>query len=200
MSVTQYLTFSCKDYYLCQLMSKHSSAIGYSLFLFLHLFFIGKCLYDVSDSNSALMLFLLILVLLLYSYTHLFREKFNSKGNLFEFLALVIGSLLTFYLNNYLEWGAVVSSAAVGLAGGLLPYLNPSSQGLKSAALAIYCGTFVGMASTSLFDEIQYIFIASAISGLFYIYTRGLFIGYGGKLGSVAFSGVLATVLLFMLR
>lgn len=122
------------------------------------------------------------------------------KGKLFEFLALVIGSLLTFYLNNELGWGGVIASAAVGLVGGLLPYLNSSSQQLKSVALAVYCGTFVGMASTSLFDELHYIFIASAISGLFYIYTRGLFIGFGGKLGSVAFSGVLATVLLFMLR
>lgn len=122
------------------------------------------------------------------------------KGKLFEFLALVIGSLLTFYLNNELGWGGVIASATVGLVGGLLPYLNSSSQQLKSVALAVYCGTFVGMASTSLFDELHYIFIASAISGLFYIYTRGLFIGFGGKLGSVAFSGVLATVLLFMLR
>jgi hypothetical protein len=181
-------------------MFKNSSVIGYSIFLFLHLFFIGRCLYDSADFNTATVIFLLTLGLLIYSYTHLFRDKFNLKGNLFEFLALVIGSLLTFYLNNYLEWGAVLSSAAVGLAGGLLPYLKPSSESLKSAALAIYCGTFVGMASASLFDEMHYIFIASVISGIFYIYTRGLFIGFGGKLGSVAFSGVLATVLLFMLR
>lgn len=181
-------------------MFKHSSVIGYLLFLFLHLFFIGKCLFSIADFNTATGLFLIILGLLLYSYTHLFRHKFNLRGNIFEFLALVIGSLLTYYLNNYLEWGAVLASAAVGLAGGLLPYLKPSSESLKSYALAIYCGTFVGMASTSLFDEIHYIFIASAISGLFYIYTRGLLIGFGGKLGSVAFSGVLATVLLFMLQ
>lgn len=187
-------------YYLCQPMTKHSSVIGYILFLLLHLFFIGKCLYDIASFNTSTVLFLIIFGLLLYSYSHLFRDKFNLKGNLFEFLALVIGSLLTFYLNNYLEWGAVLASASVGLVGGLLPFLKPKSESLKSAALAIYCGTFVGMASTSLFDEIHYIFIASAISGLFYIYTRGLLIGFGGKLGSVAFSGVLATVLLFMLR
>ena len=186
--------------YLCHSMTKHSSIIGYILFLFLHLFFIGKCLLDTSDFKISSLLFLIILGLLIYSYIHLLRDKFNSKATIFEFLALVIGSLLTFYLNNYLEWGAVLASATVGLSGGLLPYIKPSSESLKSAAIAIYCGTFVGMASTSLFDEIHYIFIASAISGLFYIYTRGLLIGYGGKLGSVAFSGVLATVLLFMLR
>ncbi|HLW29306.1 MAG TPA: hypothetical protein VKX29_00495 [Brumimicrobium sp.] len=181
-------------------MRKYSSTIGYILFLFLHIFFIGKCLFEIATFNTTMVMFLVILGLLLYSYTYLLREKFNTKGNLLEFLALVIGSLLTFYLNNYLGWGAVIASAAVGLAGGVLPYVKPNSQAMKSAALAIYCGSFVGMASTFLFDEIHYIFIASVISGLFYIYTRGLFIGYGGKLGSVAFSGVLATVLLFMLR
>lgn len=181
-------------------MFKYSSIIGYLLFLFLHLYFIGRCLHSIADFNLASVLFILIIGLLSFSYVHLIKDKFNLKGNLFEFLALVLGSLLTFYLNNYLGWGAVLASAAVGLAGGLLPFLKPNSEGLKSAALAIYCGSFVGMASTSLFDELHYIFIASAISGLFYIYTRGLLIGYGGKLGSVAFSGVLATVLLFFLR
>lgn len=181
-------------------MQKHSTSIGYLLFLFLHLYFIGVCLYSIIAFNIASVLFLLILALLLYSYTHLFREAPSTKGNMLEFSTLVIGSLLTYYLNNYLGWGPVIASAAVGLAGGLLPYLNPSSQALKAAEWAIYCGTFVGMASTSLFDELHYIFIASATSGLFYIYTRGLLIGYGGKLGSVAFSGVLITVLLFVLR
>ena len=181
-------------------MSKYSSIIGYSLFLFLHLFFIGKCVFAFKAFNSAFVLFLLVVGLLIYSYSHLFRDKFNLKGNILEFITLVIGSLLTFYLNNYLEWGAVLASATVGLAGGLLPYIKPSSEQLKSVAIAIYCGSFVGMASTSLFNEIHYIFIASAISGLFYIYTRGLLIGFGGKLGSVAMSGVLATVLLFFLR
>ena len=181
-------------------MSKKSAVIGYSLFLFLHLFFIGKCLLALEIFNTATFLFLVILGLLIFSYTRLFRDNFNLKGNLLEFLTLVAGSLLTYYLNNYLGWGSVMASAAVGLTGGLLPYLKPSSETLKSVAIAVYCGSFVGMASTSLFDEIHYIFIASAISGLFYIYTRGLLIGYGGKLGSVAFSGVLATVLLFFLR
>ena len=181
-------------------MFKNSSIIGYLLFLFVHLFFIGKCLLDMSSFNISAVLFLIIVGLLIYSYTHLLRDKFNLKSNVFEFLGLVIGCLLTFYLNNYLEWGAVLASAAVGLAGGLLPYVKPSSESLKSVAIAIYCGSFVGMASTSLFTEVYYIFIASAISGIFYIYTRGLLIGFGGKLGSVAFSGVLATVLLFMLR
>ncbi|PWH85019.1 hypothetical protein [Brumimicrobium oceani] len=181
-------------------MRKNSSIIGYALFLFLHVFFLLKCVIDTTHFNFSVVLFLIILGLLLFSYTKLFREKFNAQGNLLEFLTLVIGSLLTFYLNNYLGWGAVIASAAVGLVGGLLRYIKPSSEQLKSVAIAMYCGTFVGMASTSLFDEIYYIFIASAISGVFYIYTRGLLIGYGGKLGSVAFSGVLATVLLFMLR
>lgn len=181
-------------------MHKHSSVIGYLIFLFLHLFFIGRCLYLVADFNIATLLFIVIIALLTFSYSHLIKDKFNLKGNLFEFLVLVLGSLLTFYLNNYLGWGAVLASASVGLAGGLLPFIKPKVESLKSAALAIYCGSFVGMASTSLFDEIHYIFIASAISGVFYIYTRGLLIGFGGKLGSVAFSGILATVLLFFLR
>lgn len=181
-------------------MSNYSSIIGYVLFLVLHLFFIGTCVINLPNYNISGVLFTLILGLLLFSYTKIVRDKNNLKGNLTEFLALVFGSLITFYLNNYLGWGAVLSSVSVGLVGGLIPYLNPNSTTLKAIALAIYCGTFVGMASTSLFSEFHYLFIASAISGLFYIYTKGLFIGFGGKLGSVAFSGVLATVLLFLLR
>ncbi|RFC53508.1 hypothetical protein [Brumimicrobium aurantiacum] len=181
-------------------MLKNSSIIGYSLFLFLHLFFLVVCLLNISEFNLNAVVFLLIIVLIGFGYTKIFREKFNSIGHVIEFSVLVLGSLITFYLNNYLGWGAVISSAAVGLAGGLLPYLKRSSTILPSIAIAVYCGSFVGMASTSLFTEVHHIFIASAISGLFYVYTRGLLIGFGGKLGSVAFSGVLATVLLFFLR
>ncbi|WP_107037298.1 hypothetical protein [Brumimicrobium mesophilum] len=181
-------------------MTKNSSVIGYILFLLLHLFFIGKSFLDTSFLSFGTIVFVLIIGLLFYSYAQLLRDKFNLKGNLKEFVVLVLGSLLTFYLNNYLNWGSVLASASVGLVGGVLPFIKPKSESLKSVALAVYCGSFVGMASTSLFTETHHIFMASAISGLFYIYTRGLLIGFGGKLGSVAFSGVLATVLLFMLR
>src|SRR5690554_292739 len=108
-------------------MSKKSAVIGYSLFLLLHLFFVGKSLFEIAAFNSVTFIFLAILGLLVFSYSRLMRDEFNVTGNLIEFLTLVVGSLLTFYLNNYLEWGAVIASAAVGLAGGLLPYIKPPS-------------------------------------------------------------------------
>src|SRR5690554_6643901 len=91
-------------------MSKYSSVIGYAAFLFLHLFFIGQCIYSFERTNGAVVLFLVILALVIYSYSFLFRDQFKMKGKLFEFLALVIGSLLTFYLNKELGWGGVIAS------------------------------------------------------------------------------------------
>jgi len=179
--------------YLCTLMQKYLPRVGLLIFAFLHLCFVSISFFDQPIYSWPWMGLILIFVLITFSYFQLFTIKKQQWASFSEFIALVVSGVVTFYLNNNLEWGAVIASAVVGTGGGLLPYLNKKSTVLKTASPAIYCGTFVGMASTTLFDQVHYIYIASCIAALFFVFTKGLLNGYGGKLGTIAFSGVLAT-------
>ncbi|HOE71167.1 MAG TPA: hypothetical protein PLE10_10065 [Brevefilum sp.] len=119
-----------------------------------------------------------------------FKAEFGSVGfstKLFEFIAVFVGSILSFYLNNNLGLGLVVGSALVGLlAAAVAP----------KYAVPAYCGSFAGMSSAALFPEYHGIILASAIAGLIFVICRDVFGGFGGKLGAMSFISVIAAGLL----
>lgn len=98
----------------------------------------------------------------------------------FEFLAVFIGGLITFYLSIDLGLGAVVAASVIGiLADMVVPELG----------VPAYCGAFVGMSSNALFFSYTEVALASVIAGIVYVMTRDVFGGFGGKLGTIAFIG-----------
>lgn len=100
----------------------------------------------------------------------------------------VVGAVVTFVLQRY-GVSAVVASALVGLSGAGLGVL------LSDSALpaVIFAGSFVGMTALSV-ATIPVIVFAGAIAGVLYIASENIFPGYGGKLGTVAFIAVVATI------
>ncbi len=112
------------------------------------------------------------------------KERYTD---LLTVLAVVVGAVVTFWISIELEHGPVIASALVGiLAAALVP----------SFAVATFCGSFVGMASSFVFDY-SMIAIAGLISGVVYVMAGKVLNGFGGKLGTTAWSGSIAVAFLF---
>jgi hypothetical protein len=105
----------------------------------------------------------------------------------YEALAVLGGALATYFLSKTLGYGAVLASGLVGLLGAIL---------LNSYAVPIFCGSFVGMASPAAYDSYSCILIAGTIAGIVFGFGKGVFDGFGGKLGTTAFLGCLGTSLI----
>lgn len=114
------------------------------------------------------------------------------------FIVFIIGSLGTYFINKQYKIGAVVASSLLGLTAGLiLP--NILNNG-TSLAVALFCGTFIGMSTTSKLTTTLSVIIASAIGSVIYLYTASYFAGLGGKLGLIAFGSTIATVGIYNLK
>ncbi len=99
-------------------------------------------------------------------------------------LAVVVGSLVTVLLSNGLGLGPVLGSALVGMGAAIV---------VPKWSVAAFCGSFVGMLSPESFPAFYQIVIATlAAASLFWI-GAPLFAGFGGKLGTTAFFGCIAS-------
>ncbi|MCD2202671.1 hypothetical protein [Halobacterium sp. KA-6] len=94
-----------------------------------------------------------------------------------------LGSVATYALSVHADLGPVLASAGVGLVAGLAA---------PSVAVAVYCGSFVGMASPALFPTSVGVATAGFAAGVGLVAADGVFDGVGGKLGTLAFAGCLA--------
>lgn len=104
-----------------------------------------------------------------------------------------IASYLTYWLSKKWLNNIVLSSSLVGLAGGLiLPKILPLNGFI--IAIVIYCASFAGMSGTTRFKKDYQFLIAGAISGLIFFNTLPIFVGLGGKLGTIGFVSSLFTM------
>lgn len=114
------------------------------------------------------------------------------------FMVFIIGSLGTYIIKERYKLSLVVASSLLGLTFGLiLP--NAFSNG-ASLAVALFCGTFIGMSTTSKLSSRISVSIASLIGTIIYLYTSPYFAGLGGKLGLIAFGASVATAGIYNLK
>lgn len=107
------------------------------------------------------------------------------------FIVFVIGSLGTYFINKQYKVGVVVASSLLGLTSALiLPNIFLDGNSL---AIALFCGTFIGMSTTSKLSTKISVIIAGVIGTVIYSYTAPYFAGLGGKLGLIAFGSSIAT-------
>jgi hypothetical protein len=80
----------------------------------------------------------------------------------------------------------------VGLLGALIGY------GMKNEDLAmvIFAGSFVGMTTISI-ASLPLILLAGLACGILYVLSESIFVGYGGKLGAIAFVSLIVVVFMF---
>jgi len=104
----------------------------------------------------------------------------------------MIATPLTFYLNVNKKHGPVLASSIVGLAGGLiLPAVFPQIG--PTLAVVAFCASFAGMASKARFPNFWHMLIVALFAGIIFVFSTPTLGGAGGKLGTIAFSAVLAT-------
>jgi hypothetical protein len=116
------------------------------------------------------------------------KNKYNfEKGDIFNFIAVVIGALLTFTLSNYFAMGPVIAASLVGIIATVI---------VPKYDVPVYCGSFVGMASIDIFGTYSLLLLAGIIAAFIYVISKNVFTGFGGKLGAIAFAGCLSASLL----
>lgn len=115
------------------------------------------------------------------------KKNLRLKEDALVFISLVIGAMLTFFISEQFGLNAVLVSGFVGLLASIF---------IPKYQIAIYCGSFAGMASGLLFGHIGWIFISSIFTGLLFVFSQEIFKGFGGKLGASAFWGTFITALL----
>ncbi len=126
-----------------------------------------------------------------FKYADEFQIVAENKGEwkiaVSALIANTAGALLTFWASQDLGIGPVLASAAVGLLGGLL---------LPKVSAEIYTGSFVGMCSIGVAPHFSRLLLAGMIAGLVFYASRYVLIGFGGKLGTIAFTSVILATLL----
>jgi hypothetical protein len=101
----------------------------------------------------------------------------------------VVGAVATFVVSGRLDRGTVEASALVGLAGGLLcPLLFGAGEAL---AAVVFCASFAGMVHPRRLPTAWLVALAGACCGLLVAATGTVFVGAGGKLGTIAFTACL---------
>ncbi len=108
----------------------------------------------------------------------------KSKHAFLDFAFTFVGAYLTYLLSIQLGLGGVLASGLIGVVAALF---------VKPYAVAIFCGSFLGMSSAELLDPILFVFAALVASTIF-VLAKDVFNGFGGKLGTIALSSALITV------
>lgn len=104
-----------------------------------------------------------------------------------------LGAIGTFQLQK-VGLSPVVASCGVGLLGALFGYLMKN----EDLAMVIFAGSFVGMTTVSI-ATIPIMLIAGLACGILYVLAEPIFVGFGGKLGAIAFVSVGIVLGLFMI-
>src|SRR5579859_7057875 len=148
--------------------------------------------------------FLAAEVLLFFGLLSLF-EKIEVQPLRVQFYSIVfsaiVGAGATYFLANNMKLGTVIAASFVGVtAAYLLPKLKlPNFPNFSDLAGPVYCGAFVGMTSPLIFANrgIFPILLAGTIAGIVYGRAQNLYVGVGGKMGTMAFIGTATAAFLF---
>lgn len=104
-------------------------------------------------------------------------------------LTTATAALATWYLNHELSLGAFVASGLVGvLAALLLP---------NELAVAAYTASFAGMSALPMLASAPMALLAGVLVGLIFLLALPVYLGFGGKLGTIAACAVVFTAALF---
>jgi hypothetical protein len=110
-----------------------------------------------------------------------------DKNDLFSAVAVVVGAFVCYVMSTDLGLGAVLSAGVVGMLSVLVA---------PKYAVPAYCGAFVGMASSELLPTHFHLLLAAVVAGAIFAAAKLSFNGFGGKLGTIAFTGCIVAALL----
>lgn len=111
-------------------------------------------------------------------------KAYDIANDVKIFIAILLGAIITYTLKVNVGLGAVLSAGLVALIASLTA---------PRYGVAAYCGSFVGMTSSRLLVDYAELSFAAVIAGVVFLLADRAFNGFGGKLGTVAFTGTLIT-------
>lgn len=157
---------------------------GVLLFFYLDAFVLG------APGGMALALLLLALVVLLGFLRH---GAHGPPGAIqpMPVLLAAFAALVALALSRGALVPVALAAALVGAAGGLVEAIGHSSRRCQGVAAPVYCGAFAGMTSELVLGHPGWVVLAGVLAGLALSLLTNSWSGIGGKLGTIAFLGVL---------
>ena len=101
----------------------------------------------------------------------------------------LLGAVVTFYLNNRLPLGGVMSSSLVAVVAACIFIIFPSltNEFLSThIPLVIMGASFVGMATFEVIQQYRIIALSGILFSIIYLFSSSFFEGFGGGLGTTA--------------
>jgi hypothetical protein len=95
---------------------------------------------------------------------------------------------------RWFKGSTVLGSSVAGILGYLLSLSFGGLGGLFAGT--IYAATFAGMSQNKVLKSPLFFAIAGSITAVIFLASSTYFLGLGGKMGTSAFIGVLATVII----
>ncbi|QUO47653.1 MULTISPECIES: hypothetical protein [Halorubrum] len=106
-------------------------------------------------------------------------------------VAAALAAVATFLVSVRLDHGPVVGSAVIGLAAGVVcPPLFAAGDAVAAVA---FCASFAGMATPERIPGTGPMLLAGGVAGVGFVGAAPYFVGFGGKLGTIAFTACLVT-------
>ncbi|MBQ0768506.1 MAG: hypothetical protein KBT58_04395 [Bizionia sp.] len=182
------------------MIKKRVKQVTFILILLIHSAFIGLIFFENQNNVALIISLLIILVLLGVTYVkNPVRPQHNEFDELNTIVYVFLGAISTYFLHSSLGLSTVLSASIVGLTVSFVPSVFKQYAAVKSLPVAMYCGTFVGMTSTAVASGYLFIILASCITGVLLVSANGVFHNIGGKLGTLAFGGVVLAFLITLL-
>lgn len=171
-------------------MKEHNRIFPPLLLLFasIQCLFLGTIIFERAN-HLEVGLFVVVFLLILGSHFQTYsKQRFSVEFDRWRISIWVFfGSLATFGLRS-LGCDTVIATALVGLFGAMLEVAFKSTAYFRQVPAAIYCGAFISM--TNLTNDAGFILMASAFTCLIFFVSKSILHGIGGRLGTMAFIGV----------
>ena len=100
-------------------------------------------------------------------------------------LVAVLATSLTYLIIHKLKKGPVIASAVVTLISGLLFPNLLAEEGMLLATVAT-AGSYAAMVSKEKFPRLVDMIFVGVFCGVIFLLTQEVFVGVGGRLGSIA--------------
>ncbi|MGY0392778.1 hypothetical protein ACW5R3_09515 [Bizionia sp. KMM 8389] len=176
------------------MLKKQVKQLSFLLIILCHLGFLGAILYEKQNNIFVTCFIILSILLLLITYK---KTSLSSENHTFEHVLTIafvfFGAILTYLLSASLGLSNVLAAGLVGFLSSFIPNFFKNNAFIKGMPTAVYCGAFVGMTNINIAPDYIFISIASMFTGLLLVGTKDAFQGVGGKLGTLAFGGVVLT-------
>lgn len=149
--------------------------------------YVGAIVYEHSH-RLEVWLFVLLFCFLIASFFQSRKKPYTVDFDSWRVAIWVFfGSLGTWWLREQ-GMGVVMAAATMGLIGSLFTLIPRAKSYFRQISAPVYCGAFIGM--TSVQSDPVFLLLASTFTLVLFVMGRSLIQGVGGKLGTLAFIGV----------